>query len=318
MRLTDDIIKAVLKTTEGDFFTFSSVMSFSFRKDKYKPYSELYITIADTESVLGPEKIIYQADLYLNRGSVHSGLVDVSDCRREKGVSIITLRSKSFTSLLLSNQMTPGLHSQMSLEKLMTNYYEFPSAVRWENDNTVCNYIYVKEHRSMWDSVVNLGYKLYGTYPYIKGTNTIMLRPPETAVSRAFSESELLKIGSKTDSTGIISHLHMQDIEGNYGAYNLHDPNADELMIVRHKQIPFDRQYLDDPSRSMQLTFSLASGGWRSRYITVKGCPFLDLNDRISCGEFINNERICAVNITGDKGGIMSTYYVYDDDFTSE
>lgn len=307
----------MLKTTDGDFLTFSKVVQFSFRKDKYTPYTEITMTIADTENIMDHGSVIYEAAVFINRASVHLGIVDTFDFRRENGISLLTLRSRGYTSLLMNNQMTPGLHSQMSLEKLMTEYYDFPAAVKWEEDNTVCNYIYVKEHRSMWDSVVNLGYKLYGTYPYIKGTNKIMLRPAENCISKAFMENETVKIGSKVNTTGIISHLHMQDIEGNYGAYNLHNSDADELMIVRHKQIPFDRQYLDDPTRSMELTFSLASGGWKSRYIAVKGYPLLDLNDRISCGDFMSNERICGVSITGDRNGIISTYYVYDDDFTA-
>lgn len=315
--LKNELISVVLKTIDGDFLTFSTVVNFSFKKDKYTPYTELTMTVADTENILDLKSVIYQIDVYINRASVHSGLVDTSDCRREKGVSLITIRSRGFTSLLMNNQMTPGLHAKMSLTKLMTEYYEFPYTIKWEEDSAECNYIFVKEHRSMWDSVVNLGYKLYGTYPYIKGTNKIMLRPEDTLARKTFTESELIKIGTKTNTTGIISHLHMQDVDGNYGVYNLHNQNADELMIVRHKQIAFDRQYLNDPERAMQLTFSLASGGWKSRYITIKGYLPFDLNDRISCGDFINDEKICGVTVTGDRNGIISTYYVYDDDFTA-
>lgn len=311
-----DMISLVLKTTEGDYFTFNAVKQFSFRKDKYTPFTEMTITVADTGREIAPGAVIHQVNLMINRLSVHIGLADTCDCRMENGVSFITIRSRGYTSLLLNNQMVPGIHSQMSLEKLMTGYYEFPYPVQWEQDSTVCNYIFVREHRSMWDSVVNLGYKLYGKYPYIKGPNRIMLRPSTGAANKTFTEDEVMSIGVRTDTTGIISHLHMQDIEGNYGVYNLENANAEELLIVRHKQTAFDRQYLDDPVKSMQLTFSLASSGWRSRYITVKGYPALDVNDYISCGELINNERICAVSITGDRSGIRSTFSVYDDDFT--
>ncbi len=314
----DDIFVMVY-TADDEYYRFESVKQFVFKKDKYTPYTELSITLADSENILSHDAVISGLRFVLGHSILHSGIPDTLEHYTENGVSFINIRSRGYTSLLLGNQMVPGVHSNISLEKLMTSYYDFPYTISWEDDSSVCNYIYVKEHRSMWDSVVNLGYKLYGTYPYIKEANKIMLRPHNNPSSETFEKDRVLKYGTAVNTSGILSHLHMQDIEGNYETYNLENPLAEKLLIVRHKQIAFDRQYLNDPNMSMKLTFSIASKAWKSKYITINGRSYLDVNDLIRMDGFINTQRrVCAVMISGDSKGIRSTYYVYDDDFSQE
>lgn len=261
--------------------------------------------------------MFYRIQLSVNRSIIHIGLIDSSDYKVENGVSVITIRSRGYTSLLLNNQMIPGLHSNMSLDKLMSSYYDFPYPIQWDKDSSSCNYIYVNEHRSMWDSVVNLGYKLYQTYPYIKGPNRITLRPHDNPATVIFNQNQMINYGQSVNTNGIISHFHMQDIDGNYDKYNLENHNAEDLLIVRHKQIAFDRQYLDDPVKSMKLKFSLMSKGWKQMYVTINGCSYLDINDIVGAEGFFDARRVCGILISGNAGGIRSTYYVYEDDFSS-
>ena len=108
----------------------------------------------------------------------------------------------------------------------------------------------------------------------------------------------------------------MQDIDGNYEVYNLHNDDADDMLIVRHKQISFDMQYLDEPERSLELTFGLSSKGWRSRYVTISGFEDLDIYDLVSAEDVFENSCICAVDITGSSGGVKTTYTAYLDNFT--
>ena len=73
--------------------------------------------------------------------------------------------SRGLTALLLQNQLEPGLHTAMSLDKLMQDFVTFPKEITWESDTDTSNYLFVKESTSMWDGVANLTYKLCGRYP---------------------------------------------------------------------------------------------------------------------------------------------------------
>ncbi|MBQ8725112.1 MAG: hypothetical protein IJY74_05510 [Oscillospiraceae bacterium] len=307
----------VLHTPEGTAYRFYEVRQFVFRKEKYTPYTELSLTVQDKDGIVPALCVFNRIVFTVNGNNLHEGLADSVDYCIEGGVSVIRIRSRGFTSLLLNNQMVPGLHTAMSINKLMQNYYDFPFPVKWKHDITTCDYIYVKPNRSMWDSVVNLGYKLYDSYPYIRYANEINLDPHEDTSGCMFTKADYLSAGWITNTKGMLSHLHMQDLEGNYGVYNHESPVAESMHIVRHKQIAFDRQYLDDPQRSMELTFSLASKGWRSRYVTVSGYVKLDVNDYVSADGIFFPARISAVTVTGDKNGVFTTYAVYADDFSS-
>ena len=77
------------------------------------------------------------------------------------------IESRGFTSLLCQNQIEPGLKTNISFNSLMDVYYTLPYVTHEDNSDTG-NYIYVKDNSNMWDGVVNLSYKLYGNYPFIR------------------------------------------------------------------------------------------------------------------------------------------------------
>lgn len=305
-----------LFTTEGQAFHLYEPRQFVFRKEKYTPYTELSLTVQDKEGTVPLLCTFNRIVFTVNGNALHDGLIDNADFRMENGVSVISVRSRGFTSLLLNNEMVPGLHFSMSINKLMQNYYTFPFQVKWKSDITACNYIYVKPHNSMWESVVNMGFKLYSSYPYIRHTNEINLQPHSDTTERSFSKNEYLAAGWTTASKNLLSDLHMQDIEGNYETYNLNAPEAESMYVVRHKQISFDRQYLDRPERSMELILALAAKGWRTRYVTINGYEKLDIYDMVSAEGVFDSQRICAVTVSGNASGVKTTYSVYLDNMT--
>ncbi len=307
---------AYLYDTDGNTYLLQKPIQFLFRKEKYTPYTELNITVQDTEQAVPAAAVFNRVQLVLNGQLLHDGIIDTADYRTEHGVSSIAVKSRGFTSLLLNNEMTPGVHTEMSLDRLMTEYYDFPSQIHWQPDSDASNYIYVRAHSSMWESVVNLGYKLYKNYPYIRRTNQIRLQLHDDADGRIFTSSEVLSSGARTMGNRLLSHLHMADLEGNYGTYHLENPDAADMYIVRHKQLAFDRQYLNDPMQSMNLKFALASQGWRSYYVTCNGYVPLDLNDFAGVSGVFSPGRISAVTVTGNSSGIRSTFAVYHDAFS--
>lgn len=306
----------VLFDTNGQSYRFYEPRQFLFRKEKYTPYTELSVTVQDKDGAVPLLCTFNRIVFAVNGRALHDGLIDDADFRMENGVSVISVRSRGFTSLLLNNEMVPGMHYSMSINKLMQEYYTFPFPVKWKSDVSACNYIYVKPHRSMWDSVVNISFKLYDSYPYIRYTNEINLEPHSDTAERSFSKSEYLAAGWSTSSKNLLSDLHMQDIEGNYGVYSLNMSESADMYIVRNKQVAFDRQYLDDPERSMELTLALAAKGWRTRYVTINGYEALDIYDMVSAEGVFDSQRICAVTVSGNASGVRTTYSVYIDNMT--
>ncbi|MBQ8688655.1 MAG: hypothetical protein IJ512_08985 [Ruminococcus sp.] len=306
-----------LYDTDGHMVYLRAPLRFVFRKEKYTPCTELDVTVQYAEDdQLHIGSVINRVRITVEGYPLHDGIIDQAEYRRENGAAVVTVRSRGFTALLLNNEMTPGIHTAMSLDKLMTEYYTFPVQVQWEANSDASNYIYVKPHRSMWDSVVNLGYKLYGSYPYIYSTNQIRLSAHKNPETRIFSSGEILSAGFRTTGSRLLSHLHMQDIEGNYDTYQLENPDAAAMHIVRHKQMPFDRQYLYDPEQSMNLTFALAAQGWRAWSVTYGGYVHLDLNDYAGAEGVFAPGRISALTVKGDASGLKSIFTVYEDAFS--
>ncbi len=308
-------VQAVVHTKEENHIEFREAVSFYFHKDKYSANTELDIILQDKTGAVPEFCTINRIELAVSGFNIHNGLIDKAEIRRENGITQLKVHSRGFTSLLLANEMEPGLHTNVSINTLMNDYYTFPPFVKWKNDHSTVNYIYVKPHRSMWDSIINLSYKLYGEYPYIRNANEINLNPHTDYVSTVFLKKEYLASGWSIGTKGMLSHLHMQDVDGNYGAFERTWDQADDMYIVRHKQIAFDRQYLDDPERSMDLLLSTASQKWRTRYVEIPGYVKLDVNDIISAEGLFVGARIGGITVSGDRKGVKTRYEVYYDSF---
>lgn len=304
-----------LYDTEGSEYTFGQVLHFVYRKEKYLPYTELHVTLCDPEQQVPFSATIRQVRMVLDGQVLHNGLTDRVTLQRKNGVTLFTIASKGYTSLLQSNELTPGLHTRMSLDRMMTAYYTFPSCITWQSVGNASNYIYVKQHHSMWDGVINLGYKIYGKHPYIKGHNEIRLSAHDNPKRYVVTADEMLTAENGTVGNRMISHLHMQDLDGNYDVYNLENPDAQLLQVVRHKKIAFDRQYLNNPEQSMQLTLALSEQGWRWHGVTCRGYPHVDLYDCIGAEGIFDAGTIAAVTVQGDAKGICSQFAIYDDGF---
>ncbi len=312
-----DHVYVYLYDTSGVSYMMRYPRQFVYRRERYMPYTELHVTVQDEGHLVPQNAIICRVQMILFGHLVHDGIIDRVEMREEYGKTVITVRSKGFTSLLMNNEMTPGLHTKMSLDKLMRNYYQFPSQILWDNETDDSNYIFVKPHRSMWDSVLNLAYKLYETYPYIRSTNTVCLHPSDARRSYDFGREEILSSGYATVGSKLLSHLHMQGIDDEYDVHNQENPTAAQMHIVRHKKIAFDRQYLNDPGKSMRLTFACSEQGWRSKFVTCSGYRRLELYDYVSAEGVFEKSVVAAVTVQGDANGVRSTYTVYEDGFSS-
>lgn len=287
------------------------LLSFGFRKDAYTPYTSLTASFlasaTDTSSVS-------EVLLYINNILVHHGIIDSITVTRRKGVMTGQLTSSSFTCMLRQNQLEPGLYTNISINSLMDNMIAIPY-VTHQNSSDTSSYIYVLKGSTMWDGVVNLCYKLTGRYPYIRGTNCVMLDPYPQPEAFSYSEDSLIAAGDGISTKHLVSDLHMADIDEQYGTFDLHDPDAGVRNIVRHLYFDLDKRFLYDPAQALQYRDKISTRGWMRHFITYSGYRGEDLSDLATFGS-LTNRRISAVEITGSREGIFTEISVYDDKFT--
>lgn len=286
------------------------ILSFSFKKDAYTPYTTLTVrAAADSESFLTASEIKF----YVKGILVHHGLIDKLTAEISGGSRILTLISRGFTSLLCQNQIEPGLKTGVSINNLMDNFYTFPN-VTHEDNAEQSSYIFVKKNTSMWESVVSLSYKHCGTYPYIRGTNCVRITPIAEPTAFAYENEELISIGEVLNGRRLTSHFHMSDINGEFGEYEFVDPDVTGLGIVRHKFFELDKRFLNEPQDAVAFRDKYDTRAFKQRFCIYSGYNGEDLSDVISFTG-VNSERVAAVEITGGRGGITTKISVYYDKF---
>ena len=167
----------------------------------------------------------------------------------------------------------------------------------------------------LFRSVVTLCYKLLERYPYIRTANQVCLHLPEKAKSLHIQTGQTLSYGTKRRYSRLISHFHMQDVDGNYDKFSLTNPQAVAVYQLRHKQIAFDRSYLYNPQKALEFRSAASQNGWMQQFFTLAGWISCDLNDCLSVTDEIENARISAIVWKGSQTGISTTISLYSDVF---
>jgi hypothetical protein len=302
--------RIVIVRTDGTEVSETRLLSFSFHKEAYLPYTILRGRMkSDMTDVTGAAEIKF----FIGQTMVHHGLADSLTAETSGGSCILTFASRSFTSLLCQNQIEPGMKTGVSINSLMDGYYTLPY-VTHENDPDTSSYIYVKNNSTMWDGVANLAYKLHGTYPYIRGTNCVRITPVSQPAEFGYTSGELLSVGSGLVTSRMTSDFHMSDINGDFGNYDYTDTDAAARRIVRHRYFELDRQFLRDPQDALLYRDKFACRGWKRYFCSYCGYNGEDLSDVISFGS-VTDGRICEVEITGSSAGIVTGISVYLDKF---
>lgn len=286
------------------------LISFSFSKDVYTPYTSLTARISADGTDFSD---ICEILLYVNGRLVHFGMCDTIEKTVSESGTILTLASSGFTSQLCRNQLEPGLKSGISVDSLFEDYYTFPN-VTHEKNNDESSYIFVKNGAVVWDGIVNLSYKLYGTYPFILGTNCVRLTSPEAPAEFSFDDSQIIERGSGSSCRKIVSDFHMADINGDYGSFDLSVDFAADRKVVRHTYLELDRQFLYDPVQALEYRAKYTRRASEWHFCRYSGYSGEDLSDLVSFGS-ISGMKICAVRITGDSRGIVTELSVYNDGF---
>lgn len=302
--------KLVLRSISGTELTETKLISFSFVKEAYTPYTTLSAKIQVENKSLTD---VSEALLYVNEKLIHHGLIDSTELYENECGMFFSVTSRGFTSLLCQNQIEPGLISNISVNALMDSYYALPYVTHEDNSDT-SGYIYVKNNSTMWDGVVNLSYKLTGVYPYIRGTNCVRITQEQAPVHFSYNEKSLIAIGTASEHKRLISHFHMSDIEGNFGTYALENTEASQSKIVRHKFFELDMQFLYNPQQALEYRNKYASRAGKRYFCRYIGYNGEDLSDTVDFGQ-IQAGRIGKISVKGSESGIITELSVYSDGF---
>ena len=162
-----------LSNTSGASYIFSKILQFQLKKEVYTPYT----TFSAQFQTDGLKKFGTICKVIVQNGSqvVHEGTVETLTVQTNASVTTISLLSYGFTKLLLHSELAPGLYPNLSINSLLSGYYQFPPEITWESNSDSTNYVYFKEHIPVWDGVVTLCYKLLERYPYIRTANQVCL-----------------------------------------------------------------------------------------------------------------------------------------------
>lgn len=302
-------ISILLRNTDGSEMYFGNILSFTFRKDAYQSYTsfgaKFYGDISEPEN-------ISEVILIINNRTVHHGLADNISVTTSVGGSLVSVSSRSFTSLLIQNQIESGLKTDISINDLINSFYTLPYVTH--EDSSEKSYIYIKNNSNMWDGIVNLTYKIYGTYPYIRESNKIMMTPAENPSVFEYSDDEIISRGIATSERKLMSHFHMSNMSGDFGEFELSDNDVISHNIVRHRFFELDRQFLYKPQQALEYRSKYASRGRRKIFCTYSGYNGEDLSDLATFGT-VQNKRISTITITGSSSGIITEIGVYKDKF---
>ena len=312
----DNITLSVSIKDSKDRLTFADCLSFNYIKERYTPYSVFSGSFLINET-FGE---IVDVEVTVNNTLIHKGVVDI--CKKtisSKGM-VLYISSRGYSLSLghcmLANEIKYGL----TLTQLITQSYA-PPYVTYSDTGKSVNYLYIKEHASLWEAVVNHSLKLANFYPYISYPNKISCSMPVSNKNVLLNNpNTIISYSENADNTKIISHIHMRDLDGTYNSYNLENSYATSRKIIRHKHINYDRQWTSDSSNGLQYKMNYFMRGSKSFEVVYRGFNGEDINDAFSIQTnliVMPSKNISAVNISGNNKGIFTKLTAYVDNYNN-
>ena len=280
-------------------------LSFSLMRERYLPYAVLHLNMR-CGSMEPPVNIRF----FFGSTIMLDGIVQKAEKANENGQSVLRISAHSYAAALGRNQLKPGIHSNVTLESLMTEY-ALPH-ISYQSGAGAVSYIYVKEHSPMWEALSAYNYKLNGGFPYVRMNNVVCAAPqPEQAP--IILPDTLLAKGTRGNSSAIVSRIEMASLSGEYGVFSADNPEAPPRQIVNVRQIPFDRQFLYDPAEGLRYRIALSNRRAVSRYVTYPGYCGEDIEDAVTADGI--TQRVSKLTVRGDSKGIVTTDEFYTDSF---
>ncbi len=304
-------MKAILQLNvmQSDDVIEAQCLHFTLVRDHYLPYAELK---AEFISDAFGHGFPCRAKFYLDGVLLLDGLANHVEIVKKNGRKLVTITAKSYSAALLDNQPAPGIYPDATLSSLMS-LYQLPH-ITYQQDVQKSNYVYVKDHTTMWEMLIHYTYKLNGGFPYIEGNNHVRVMPKNPPVLFEIRPEEIIRYGTQHDASRVISRIEMADAAGNHGAFSMNNPYAQERNIVRIKQIALDKQYLSHPEYALTHRIYRSMQKVRADYVEYIGYKGEDLQDEV-CFTGFSTGRADRIEIRGDHGRLYTKVYHYFDPF---
>ncbi len=286
-------------------------LSLRLEREIYTPYESLQGVFLTDENA--DDCAATQIELWWEGACIFLGIADHVEKIRQNGVWLLRVQSRTFTSLLTQNELEPGLHTNLTLQSLISGFYTIPHVTAEANAQT--GYVFVKDGTSLWDCVGVFVYKLANRYPFVRNNQVCFTLDPDAAVH---APTGIVTAGEVLDSTRLISHIHMEDTDGTPNVYQEENLAARALQIVRHKQIGFDKQFVMNPGYALTYRNKFSCRGMRAQYVTYAGFGNEQLGEKVSCGQLLQEKTICRVRLTFGSQGLRTSLWAYEDGFYNQ
>lgn len=294
------------------------VVSMSFDKEWYTPYSSLNITFLSKTVLTDPNEVT----VAMNSKIIHDGPIYTLESQKySDGRFLITLYSRGYTAALGVNQPIPKINSNVDLNDVLTSNITLPK-ISCEANTKKVNYIYILDKDTLWDAVVTYTIKAYSSYPYIRNANTVMVTPPEAGYSTFTYTDDVLTTSYGTNLSNLISQINMKDYDDSYETYELKNTYATDRSVIRETKINTDMQWISDPQIALKKRIYYSNRAAKYRAAKVEGYNGEDLFDKFTVklnnGIFLALKRIHRIHITANKNGIFTTLYTYFDSYSGD
>lgn len=286
--------------------TLRDCLSFTLVRERYLPYAVMHMKMRCSADLQPPVQIRFFLDSFM----LIDGIVQKADISQEDGLTVLNATVRSFTAALSKNQLEPGIHSDVTLDSLMT-VYDLPH-ISYQTGMQQVDYVFVKEHSPMWDALAAYNYKLNGGYPYVRADNLLCVTP-QAQHAPVILPSELLARRSLCRNDSIVSRFLMADLSGDYGAFSADNPEAVPRQIVNVRQIPFDKQFLYDPAAGLQYRIALCNRRILGRAVAYIGYCGEDIEDAVTADGV--TAFVSKITVRGDRKGIVTEDCFYTDRF---
>ncbi len=316
--MMNNITVTIYEASTNRSISCQNVVSMSYDKEWYTPYSTLNITLLSETVLTDPNEVT----VTINSKVIHDGPINAMESQKySDGRFLINIYSKGYTAALGVNQPIPKINSNVNLNDVLTSNIILPK-ITCESNTKKVNYIYILDKDTLWDAVVTYTIKAYGSYPYIRNANTVMATPPEAGYSTFTYTHDVLTTSYGTNLSNLISQINMKDYDDSYDTYELKNTYATDRSVIRETKINSDKQWLSDPETALKKRIYYSNRATKYRAVKISGYHGEDLFDKFTVklqqGTFLALRRIHRIHIAANKNGVFTKLYTYYDSYSGD
>ena len=303
-------IRLVTGGGSGDYTDYTDVVSFTFERERYRAFT-VFEGVAVGEC---DPSVVREVRFYLDGRLMHRGTADSLVSERRGRVQQIRVKSCGFTLSLGENELEPGIVTNATLLKLVQRSRTSTSDFSIQTGTPEVNYIYVKEHTTLWQAMCVYTAKAYNSYPFIRDQNLVMCRltAPTTYI---FVNEKITEASRGVKLSSLISDAYTVDNSDEW-TISRTDSYARERHIARQRYYARDLEWAYDPSAGLKYHMGKAAAGRQYQQFTYqgfKGEQLCDLAYFSGGGVSIGGKQIDLIRIAGSEKGVFTTVRCYSD-----